>query len=81
MMLVVDLWVWVRGLGDWLVGWIDGLACVCVCVFVLHGLQDGETPLHFACKQSNNGAVVGLLLDRGADLHAKGPVRVNTHSH
>ena len=63
----------------WLVGLMDWRACVCV--FVLHGLQDGETPLHIACKQSNNAAVVGLLLDRGADLHAKGPVRVNTHLH
>ena len=49
----------------------DGLACVFVFVFVLHGLQNGNTPLHIACQQSDNAAVVGLLLDRGADLHAK----------
>ena len=57
-------------------GLTDGLACVFVCVFVLHGLQDGVTPLLIACQQSDNAAVVGLLLDRGADLHAKGWVRV-----
>ena len=62
-------------------GLTDGLVCGFVCVFVLHGLQYGKTPLHLACEQSDNAAVVGLLLDRGADLHAKGPVRVNTHSH
>ena len=61
-------------------GWvIDGLVCAYVCVFVLHGLQDGVTPLHLACKQSDNAAVVGLLLDRGADLHAKNNVRVIRH--
>ena len=60
-----------RGLGDWFDGWIDGLVCAYVCVFVLHGLQNGITPLHLACQQSDNAAVVGLLLDRGADLHAK----------
>ena len=47
-----------------------------VCVFVLHGLQDGVTPLHLACQQSDNAAVVGLLLDRGAYLHAKDKVSV-----
>ena len=64
---------------DGLVGLTDGLACVCVCVFVFHGLQNGKTPLHFACQQSDNAAVVGLLLDRGADLHAKNDVRVIRH--
>ena len=59
-----------------MVGWIDGLACVFVCVFVLHGLQTGFTPLHNACKQSDNAAVVGLLLDRGADPSAKDNVSV-----
>ena len=65
---------------DWLVGLTDGLVCACVCVFVLHGLQGDSIPLHSACKQSDNAAVVGLLLDRGADLHAQGLVRVNTHN-
>ena len=57
-------------------GWIDGFVGLMdwfayVCVFVLHGLQNCKTPLHFACQQSDNATVVGLLLDRGADLHAK----------
>ena len=69
----MDAWV---GLMGWLVRLIDGLVCAYVCVFVLHGLQDGVTPLHLACQQSDNAAVVGLLLDRGADLHAKDKVRV-----
>ena len=68
---------------DWFVGLTDGLVCayVCVCVFVfvLHGLQLGFTPLHNACCHSDNAAVVGLLLDRGADLHAKTKVRVIRH--
>ena len=54
----------------------DGLVCAYVCVFVLHGLQRDVTPLHIACKQSDNVGVVGLLLDRGADLHAKNRVSV-----
>ena len=54
----------------------DGLACVFVFVFVSHGLQNGNTPLHIACCQKHNAAVVGLLLDRGADLHAKNRVSV-----
>ena len=61
---------------DGLVRWTDGLVCAYVCVFVLHGLQRDVTPLHIACKQSDNVAVVGLLLDRGADLHAKNKVSV-----
>ena len=60
-------------------GLTDGLACVFVCVFVLHGLQFGTTPLLNACQHSDNAAVVGLLLDRGADLHAKDNVRVIRH--
>ena len=69
----MDAWV---GLMGWLVRLIDGLVCAYVCVFVLHGLQYGVTPLRFACQQSDNAAVVGLLLDRGADLHAKDKVSV-----
>ena len=69
----VDAWV---GLMGWLVRLIDGLVCAYVCVFVLHGLQDGYTPLHFACQQSDNAAVVGSLLDRGADPSAKDGVSV-----
>ena len=64
---------------DWFVGLTDGLVCVLVFVFVLHGLQYDETPLHHACEQSDNAAVVGLLLDRGADLHAKEMVSVIRH--
>ena len=55
---------------------MDWFLCVCVCVFVLHGLQSKKTPLHNACCHSDNAAVVGLLLDRGADPSAKYRVSV-----
>ena len=61
---------------DGLVGLTDGLVCARVCVFVLHGPQRGCIPLHSACQQSDNAAVLDLLLDRGADLHANDWVRV-----
>ena len=61
---------------DGLVGLTDGLVCAYVCVFVLYGPQGGSIPLHKACKQSDNAAVVDLLLDHGADLHAKSIVSV-----
>ena len=61
---------------DGLVGLTDRLVCANAFVFVLHGLQDGYTPLLIACKQSDNAAVVGLLLDCGADPSAKDKVRV-----
>ena len=63
---------------------------VCVCVIVslpvhyvdmqLHHDQVCVSPLHHACEQSDNAAVVGLLLDRGADSNAKDEVRVNIHT-
>ena len=52
---------------------------VSLCVCVSYSVQEGKTPLHHACKQSNNVAVVGLLLDRGADSNAKDKVRTHTH--
>ena len=70
---------------DWFVGLIDRMVCAClvvlvrVFVIVLHGPQRGKTPLHIACEQKDNAAVVGLLLDRGADLHAKTKVRMIRH--
>ena len=64
---------------DWFVGLADGLVSVLVFVFVVHGLQVNETPLHYACEQSDNAAVVGLLLDRGEDPSAKDMVSVIRH--
>ena len=37
--------------------------------------QDGDTPLHWASARSQT-AVVSLLLDHGADVHAKGFVSI-----
>ena len=42
-------------------------------------VQKNSTPLHWACRQEDNEAVVGLLLGRGADPNVKGRVRMNTH--
>ena len=56
---------------------MDWFVRMCVCV--LHGLQQIITPLYYACDQKDNAAVVGLLLHRGADLHAKGKVSAIRH--
>ena len=55
------------------------MCVVFVCVFSFT-VQDDWTPLHHACEQSNNEVVVGLLLDRGADINATNSVRVSTHT-
>ena len=41
-----------------------------VCVNKLSGAPDEETPLHVASRNSNE-AMVGLLLELGADVHAR----------
>ena len=56
---------------------VDRLACVRVRVVFM--VQYGHTLLHYALYQGNNGAMVGLLLDRGVDPNARANVRVNTH--
>ena len=43
------------------------------CIFYVFSVQNGETPLHRA-SGAGQTALVTLLLDHGADVHAVGEV-------
>ena len=76
---------WVMG---WLVRLIDGLVCAGLCVLSCTDCRMVHTTA-LACKQSDNAAVVGLLLDRGGSaamdrgrhFMPEGPGKRNTHLH
>ena len=49
--------------------------CVCVCMWLC--AQDGWVPLHYACAHGH-AAVVRLLIEHGAEIDARGIVRITT---
>ena len=44
----------------------------------LYFLQNGDTLLHWACYKGNKEIAVALM-DRGADIHIKDNVRINSN--
>ena len=44
--------------------------------YVSYFVQDGNTPLHIACRKGHNETAVALL-DKGADIHVKDYVSIS----